>query len=446
MLDHLQATLDDLENLNAFVFPQSLRTFQQVLAETGGFSLRSPFDGCPIRTSEHWVLPFADHLDQLALPFHLYRFEDQAPVWLASFHIGAGYPICAMYVEGVYAQIVSHAPSISGSDRNFRTLRRLLSKLDKLPALTPVKHDNDTPNIIVGHPNFAHHMWNELPALLALRKMLKNDLSVRALFSPLGPLGAVKTRYSLKSTRTSGRNLPTPVGSTYINTESAAWLNSQLPAHRPSKPPTKPVIWIAHRTDGRSCLNFGDFLGQFDRLCRTRFTPSYIIDSFSYPADFSESQYDPIRANFEQREKQSETLFETLRQRIAPAGRRHVCSSSGLPVHKAIALAHQADFYISPIGSIHHKVAWLQSIDGIIHGPAKACNEHVARWHAMQSEIACEPSFIPPELMEDVKPSGSHLFGPRNMDYRMTDPDQAADIAFQALVESWERRHPTESN
>ena len=42
------------------------------------------------------------------------------------------------------------------------------------------------PLAMIGHPNFAHYMWNELPALNAALR--DRPVETRSLFAPLGPL------------------------------------------------------------------------------------------------------------------------------------------------------------------------------------------------------------------------------------------------------------------
>jgi hypothetical protein len=301
-----------------------------------------------------------------------------------------------------------------------------------------VDDEVEGPSVWIGHPNFAHSMWNELPALRALRDQLGASVKVRSLFEPLGALDGIDRAVALTALRRSHAPFAAPVGGEHLDEDTADWLTAQLPDDPPA--PTRsdqsPVIWVAHRVDGRSCTNFGDFLAHFDALCRTIEEPAYILDSFTPPWDYTAPWYSAAQVGFAQRKEEARAIFDALSARLTNDGPPRVFNTANLDIPTAMRWALHADFYISPIGSIQHKVAWLKPIDGVIHGPAAASNIHVARWHGAKSEVARTPAFIPAELVEDVRPSAAHLSSSRNMDYRFTDPARAAKLAFQAFKAS----------
>lgn len=428
MITHLPATLDRIETLNTYVHDQHVRQFQQDILTTGSFQLVSPWSGRELDCAEARLISFVNDPYHFQLPLYAYRFTEQADLWLMSFQIGFGFPLCALFIPDTYYAYLYPSPA---APTCFGVLKRLTQELEALNA-TPYETANlNQPLAILGHPNFAHHMWNELPALKTLQE--EAHVQTRTLFAPLGPLEGLPQPVPFSPLQQRGAPYFSPIGGEKLDQRTSDSLTCEMPPVqvRPGHSGS-PMIWVAHREDGRKCENFLDFLAAFERQARESCMPSYILDSFSAPADLDQPWYDPVRPAFDIRKAQSDALFTRM---ISAIGRPDavVTTTSGLSVMQAMALARQADFYIAPIGSIQHKVAWLQSIPGLIHGPQSAMNPHVANWHGQKSEIAVAPQVLPDELIEDTRASARHPNAARNMDYRIRDPELAAKFTLQHM-------------
>lgn len=431
MLDHLQATLDRIEALNAYVHDQKVRQFQYDILSTGAFQLHSPWTGRALECVEARLIAYINDPYHFKLPLYAYRFQDRADIWVMSVQIGLGFPLCALFIDGVYLAYTQARPPLPAA---YAILKRLAPEFDALAETAPEETVLTEPLAILGHPNFAHHMWNELPALNHLRS--DTPVSIQTLFAPLGPLDGLPEPRPFRALRCQRKPYFSPIGGELLDQQTARGVTTQLPA-----PATEPprddalLIWIAHREDGRSCENFLEMLQAFDQQVRQFCTPRYIFDSFSAPADLNQPWYDPVRTAFKARQAQSEVIFKAMTEAVGGPEAVHA-TTSGLTVTQALALAQHADFYITPVGSIQHKVAWLQSIPGLVHGPHGSMNWHVANWHGQKSEIAVPPCVLPSELVEDTGASAHHPNAARNMNYRITNPDAAARVAVNHLCEA----------
>jgi len=428
VLLHLSAALERIEALNAYVHGQQLRQFQHDILKTGAFHLVSPFTGDRLECVESRLIAFINDPYHFELPLYAYRFEDRSDIWVMSFQIGLGFPLCALFIEEVGGLYVHRAPAAPNS---YKVLKRLWREFETLNAIPSEETGLAQPLAMIGHPNFAHYMWNELPALNAALR--DRPVETRSLFAPLGPLEGLPRPAAFKPLKQSGPPYFTPVGGEFLDQRTQSSLTRQMPTRtvlRSDK--ASPVIWVAHREDGRSCENFLDMLAAFDRQARELCQPRYIFDSFSAPDDLDAPWYDPVRDAFESRRRQSETLFQAMSGAVSTP-EAVLATTAGLTVMQAMALAREADYYISPIGSIQHKVAWLQPIPGLVHGPSTAMNRHVAQWHGQKSEVALAPTNLPSELIRDTRASAHHPSAERNMDYRITDPEAAAAFALAHL-------------
>ena len=431
MLAHLDKTLASIRALNGYVLDRKVRRFQHAILSGAGFELASPFSGRSLACAEARLIAFINDPYHFELPLYAYRFEDERDLWVMSFQIGLGFPLCALFIDGVYWVYTHDAPPPPAVFKVLERLSRELPGLAHAPEETPLSQ----PLAMTGHPNFAHHMWNELPALFALQA--EQPVQTRSFFAPLGALDGMASPAPFAAMRRTASPFFTPLGGEHLDQRTTDILTRDLPPRRPRTAATveHPVIWMAYREDGRMCENFMAYLAAFDREARKVCAPRYILDSFSDPEDLDQPWYAPVRPQFEARRAQSEALFQQMSEII---GRPEALlgTTSGLNVREAIALARTADYYITPVGSIQHKVAWLQALPGLMHGPKVTMNISTAQWHADQSAIAIAPATLPAELVEDTEASRHHPNAPRNMNYRITDPEAAARFTLSHMLEA----------
>ncbi len=427
MLAHLEATLASIRALNGYVLDQKVRRFQHDILNNAGFELASPFTGRSLACAEARLIAFINDPYHFKLPLYAYRFEDERDLWVMSFQIGLGFPLCALFIDGLYWVYTHDAPPGPAIFKVLERLSRDLPGLVQEPEETPLSE----PLAMTGHPNFAHHMWNELPALFALQS--EQPVQTRSFFAPLGPLQGVSPPAPFTPMRRTSPPFFTPLGGEHLDQPTIDVLTADMPERAPRREDMQsPVIWIAYREDGRMCENFMAYLTAFDREAQKVCAPRYILDSFSDPEDLDQAWYAPVRPQFEARRAQSEALFKQMSQIIGRPDAL-LATTAGLGVREAIALARTADYYITPVGSIQHKVAWLQALPGLMHGPKITMNDSTAHWHADQSAIAITPATLPAELVEDTEASRHHPSAPRNMNYRITDPDAAAAFTLDHM-------------
>ena len=444
-----------IDRANAFVSARVLRSYQRDIALAGGFALCSPYDGT-------LLAPSACHIFNLGDAAHgnlgiAYRFAGPRPLWLLASSVKDGFPLTEAYLPTEDASIWSLDDSLTALHGPWKTALR---RLERERRSWPSSPADPRPTVLVGHPNFAHHLWNELPALRACCALAEGAgrpaPQVQALYEPLVPLARFLqddappvARVSTFSEVTGLRDsLVTRLGSTRVPASLRASIVASLADETGGRTSfaisqeklanCSPVFWLSVRVDARTADNQADFLLALVPAIASAYPRcGFIIDGFSYPADFShgiycqgqpgagsEAQLDErgsLGSAMRERELKVGVAIDTLTRRLEQRCNNPLVVVSGRDLPEAVVLAGRADYYICHTGTLQHKVAWLHNIPGMVHTNRAGLQPGAARWLADQLENGLEPSLVAPESVEDLDSIRSPNQVERNRDYHFID-------------------------
>lgn len=307
------------------------------------------------------------------------------------------------------------------------------------------------PAVKLGHPNFAHQAWNELGALVQAREIV--DLSAVDIDYTFDPLGVVEALFgdahrcvkaSAAGTEVrAGGALFTQVGGLHLGAAAAraiidharksASQHARAMANHVSRRP-EPKIWLTMRRRGRGCENQQALYLEIARQLKlSGVEPCFLLDGFSRPQDFDTADYDAVRDAFAQREAECKAEASALIDALNSIG-LEAFSLIGWPLLDALALSAEADFYISHIGTLHHKIGWFNTAPGWINAGPASIRPGLARWHANQSDLAVEPAVPEPDWMKEHGRSAHHPEADRNMDYAVRDVLAFAQAVVRDLI------------
>jgi hypothetical protein len=451
-----------ITRVNRFLSARALRRYQRDIALGGGFALPSPFDG-------RAMVPVACHVANLGDAAHgnlgiAYRFDGGQPLWLLASGVSQGFPLAEVYLPAADQTIWSLDDKPVAQHLPWRAeLRRLES--DGFSGSFPVPVGE--PTVLVGHPNFAHHLWNELPALQACVDQAADDgLSmprVEALYEPLVQLAGLAPAGLLPVERVAAfpgvtglrDSLVTRLGSTQVPAAlrqrvvsllaQAAEGNGRVGADLETLADCSPVFWLSVRVDARTAANQAEFLLSLVPAIAEAYPDSgFVFDGFSYPADFDHGIYrlgvpEPgsaadggegfLGGAMRAREREVAGAIDELIANLGGRCARPLVSVSGRDLAAAITLAGRADYYVCHAGTLQHKVAWLHNIPGIVHGNRSCLWPRAASWLAGQLEGGRPPALVSRESVEDLDSIRSPNRVERNRDYRFIDiPRTVGDI------------------
>lgn len=409
-LPQLDATLADLEALNRFVTPRALRHWQLSVAQYGRFTCRCPVTGRAESPIGHYLVPGCGVI---------YRFGEAHPFALVAASIKRGFPLLCLISPGAIHW--AEAPQ-----------RQDLAQLaqDHLLGPLPKQLDPEQPPLIhLGHPNFAHGLWNEYPALTALMSQ-----EHRATFA-LGPdplalldrlcrdAGRTPQVLTASGTRLGWSSRPLGLlGSTRCS--EAARRHALGLLDLPTQPGRGEGIWITLRDKGRTPENQVSFLATtIHALAQAYPGVRFFLDGFSTPMDFERPLYDLLRDAFRARIEGGRRLAAQV---CAQLPGLPIEDLTGAPLRTALGKLARCHFYLSHAGSMQHKCAWLSGIPGMIHGNRAALRPAALRWNAAQMGGSLAPVGLSPDLVADRDVHGLPRENERNRDYLITDVSRAA--------------------
>ncbi|MEI6095767.1 MAG: hypothetical protein WCR08_09995 [Gammaproteobacteria bacterium] len=361
------------------------RRYQQELIEFGSvmwFSKFIPTQTLPLKSGRYLLFT-----DDIRIPR------------LLTGEVGSGYEIQFAILNGEVIYTSPDASSIVTDD--------LISEISE------VKFQNNPAlirSIRFGHKNFAHTLWNQLPALVELESLILNQISLGRIRveipsesnSQIAPLGTLRELSPLLADHFSIGNseIPEfnaiPIGSTFL-TESARKRVANSLLNENPKAKKKPVLWLGvdFKTPVRAPENHIDLYVQVALEWLRRTDGDVIVDSFT-PETFPIS--DP---NQEKHIAHAAQLVSTIVAKVAvKSGIERIQSTQLLNLRAVLALAEQCDYYLSCPGTIQHKVGWLwpKKPGMIVFGPFKHRSSHVL-WHSKQVEGGEDIDELPAELL-----------------------------------------------
>jgi hypothetical protein len=329
-------------------------------------------------------------------------------------------------------------------------------------------------SVLMGHPNFAHHLWNELPALYAIAEsgdFASRALDITTIYEPLLPIANiaesldVTLRRVLCFDQVSGfqSEMVTRLGSTQISgslrKKIVRMVQQRASNHLQSLLQNcSPVFWLSLRLDARTADNQCEFISALiTRLSAYYPLAGFFLDGFSYPDDFGHPVYGlggdqqqgapgvnerlagaSLAAAMRSRESDISAAINTLRQQLPAALMDSVINVSGMSLTDAVFLAGKADYYVCHTGTLQHKIAWLHNKPGVVHANTVGLQAGAASWLADQLQGGLVPTLIAQHLVADLETIRSKNQVSRNCDYHFLDVDAVVDEILVDIAENLE--------
>ena len=373
-----------------------------------------------------------------------YRFPDPFGYYVSSARIKLGYPLAALYVPR--ANCLLKWDSLAGAVEPHH-----IKLLTSLIARQPDQETSDPAvQIVMGHDNFAHHLWNELPAL---EQLVTKDCNAPfpRLIVRRETLGAIDRIFP----ELQGWDIRRPSGDTwyfgndpdglYVNLGShriSSSLRARIVTHAQAQTSAAtraligevnalggPVFWISVRTVNPTMTNQRDVLVAIAEGILQQYAKCCILfDGFSTPRDMSRAGPVSLRyyaATVEAARDEADATIETVLSHAGPTAAQAIRNVAGLDVLDSMALAQLADVYFCHLGTTQHKIGWTANKPGIIHANRTLLATRPEIWHGEALEAGREPLAIPEDMVEDVAP------GQRDGNYRALDADALARWVLQ---------------
>jgi hypothetical protein len=367
VLPHLDALIDKVASLNAFVASGALRTYQRDILTDRKFTFPCPFTGKLRSPNAHYVLPGSGVLYYIAAP---------RPYILVAASLKDAFPLlCVITAQDVIwfkkqerADLVTHAQNLLTTPPTHTVQNRL------------------KPRITIGDPNFAHFLWNEFPALLEAIKHT-TDFEVNLRFDPLGIMQRFTRNASLNLQQMThpleskgwSRSPAVCLGSTLCNTEAKVTAMTLMDLPEPT--PDRRRIWLTVRDQGRTMENQIPFLNALiaAQLSQDPDT-EFLIDGFSMPMDAQRPIYKNLRPKFDARVQGANHIIAQIKAEN-PSAKLH--NMTGKSLRAALIKLATCTFYISHAGTMQHKPAWFYNLPGLQHSNHASLSPAALKWPAL---------------------------------------------------------------
>ena len=355
-----------------------------------------------------------------------YRFETKQVFYVVTAGIGSGFRKSALYFPKHELVITAGDPwGFQEADLMELKARMVCGAKACYEYLSDTEWKSRRSAVCVGFYHFAHHLWNELSGLhrLSKKQLLQSVDKFLVLREPLGPIEQIfpelpGDRIERKdntsdlfyeilengyfAVRVGGDYLAQDLASRVAKVSSANCLPATLETVKEAKSKYHPLLWVGIRVGNRAWTDQVDGLSRVIACLQKEYPRlGVVFDGFSLPADMStqsgeEQGYDGILA---QENEIVNGIVNNLQQRQVAVG---VFNIIGLSIHDANVWAHAIDVYVSPYGSLQHKVGWLANKPGLVHtnetllqSPAKYV------WAAVENGIP--PRYVRAASVTDIK-------------------------------------------
>ncbi|HEX4078331.1 MAG TPA: hypothetical protein VHX61_05605 [Rhizomicrobium sp.] len=437
-----QASID---SLNAYLSPSVLRKYQADILDSGRFDLTSPLTG--IRVSVTRSVLFSENI--------AYFVPDGAGAWLIAGFIERGFPLyeVILQADGTRHRV---APIFKWkhkelADTDAEWLLANGARLTTFAAPEPVA-------LIIGHTHFAHHAWNELPALDKWLQMAStNRLSKLLIISTSQPMGPLRDLFQVLSDtrivtmdpatlqRWSDATISVRLGSRLV-TESIREKVRNFCQHnangfsshrsRSALSTAWPRIWVSVRLESRTPDNMEEFLlTAFAKISQTYPESMFLLNGYSFPYGF-DSNKDQHRKNAKARAqaRSADEYINSLRQaalrRFGSDLATKIHNISSLSLTDAIRFGEFVDYYICHAGALQHMVAWFHDVPGFVHSPRMEGKDSSYNFDAVEAGII--PDIVPSNLVarSDL---ATRREGRRNANYTFLDVEETATLVVSLM-------------
>ena len=466
-LPYVERFLSHLETMNEFLSPRAILRYQLEILQTGGFALPSPWTGKLLRPVDCYVannspLGFGDIVIA-------YRLQCEETVWVIAGIVKEGFPINEVFIPALDVSPWYLHPDTEALNENMRGHLRFVDDPGRQgPAEAPV--------LLLGHPNFAHTIWNELPGLAALRLFKTecvDNLQVMTLCQPI--LDYEEEFSDLGFEHCTVRDVTdvlglqprvfTRIGSTQVTELLRTTLLKSLRRGRNSSitcaverqlEHRNPVVWVSVRLDSRTASNQEEFVVAAITAIAAHYpAAAFILDGFSFPNDFDNPIYrqscgaqidgatlgiqagsvSSLGEMLAAREREVSAYIVGLQQALTRKFRNPVVSTSGLNMTDATYIGSLAHYYVCHAGTLQHKIGWVHNSAGIVHSNTEGVGAGAAGWMAKQVENGLLPAVIDQSLIHNLSSIRSLNQVERNRDYQIADVTAAVSQVMNGLAQ-----------
>lgn len=401
---HLQEFLQHIRVLQSDEGERYGRRYQMETIRRGALQLPSPYTGELVSSTRSFVVNNGSIF---------YLFRGAPDFYVATSRISVGYPLAGLFLPASRIMLTWIA---GGGPRSLgmRHLQTLITRQARDRAAI----GQHRVIVVMGNPNFAHHLWNELSALenLVSRCGTNLQMEIKATREPLGRIEKIFPELAhLKTSR--GKYAAKPAA-LYVNLASygiSEAVRNRLLQHarreaseeinaliRRVKEIGGPVFWLSVRTQVPTLENQREVIVAICRRLIAAYPRcSILLDGFSLPEDWS---VDSEAASYRSSAAASRFEIDAIIGELSNANVQSsqlVVNIGGIRLLDSIALAELADVYFCHGGSVQHKIAWTANKPGIIH-TSRTSKEPVS-WHTDPLDGAVPPLPLPAQMIQNVE-------------------------------------------
>lgn len=424
LFNYLEKNFEAKINKNRIQANNDIREFQiQIIKDKCMYAV-CPYSGEIIKSNQSVVV---------TRDVIFYRFSSKEVFYIITTHMGEGFKKGAIYFPK-HELVVKNDHKIWGLREEFiiQFKALLVTRFREFYDYFSYDYDSKKVAIIVGNPNYAHHLWNELSGLHRLyRKRTLHEIDkFFVLREPLGPIhqifpeiSAHKIKYfngsghslepvasDLLQEVTSNKYLVVNVGDRFIKNDLAdsvykvAVKNSSFDVVNTVRKARKqhfPLLWVSIRVDNRTWDNQVSGLTEIINLLAKDFPRlGVVFDGFSLPADYLTNRHlGPNDIELETMKCQND-IVSKINNGLSNL-EIGVFNTVGCSIWETNIWAHTIDIYLAHHGTIQHKVGWLANKPGIVHSNKKTLEKR-NQWVANVREFGITPIYIDHIHAKDV--------------------------------------------
>jgi hypothetical protein len=392
--------------------------FQLKAVRRGAIHAFCPFSGKPVESNQSL-------LANINVIF--YRFETEQVFYVATAGIGSGFKKSALYFPE-HDLIVSDGDpwGLQQDDLIELKARMVCGAQACYEYLSNPDRKGRKSAVCLGFYHFAHHLWNELSGVHRLYKkgLLGNVERFLVLREPLGAIeqifpeitkGKVERQDSTDdlfykvlangyfAVRVGDDYLASDLASRVAKVSRANCLPVTLEMVEEAKSKYHPLLWVGIRVRNRAWIDQVDGLSNVIASLHKEYPNlGVVFDGFSLPSDRSaesndQQGYSKILA---EENEIVNGIFENFQKRQISIGMFNII---GLCIFDANVWAQVIDVYVSPYGSLQHKVGWFTNKPGIVH-TNQTLLENPAAYVWANVENGIPPQYISSDTVTDYEP------------------------------------------
>ena len=379
MLEEIIAALNEVKRTDGTI------KFHDEILSTGTFSFSCPIlqrpihPACNIMSNKQFALYVFEGAERLALISHV------------------------KIIAAITSNCFINTNVVKIPDKSMNISR---SVLKELPRNAPTIDKNLKPALIpYSTVNFAHFLWNILPAIenaISAPKEIEiyigsDPFNLRLKHPYADILIPIEQRRRRKCW---SPQLLFMGGSSFFPDRVRRKLLSSIINE---KEPEDLKIYISVRPDiaHRYLINQVDFLSSLVSAFHEKYPDmEFVLDGFSMPEDVERPAYDDFfRSLYSKMIEKSRLAIREIADALPDSGIK-INDITGLNLSSALETISSCSYYVCHAGTQQHKIAWLFPRNGFVHG---VTTDSAAKWHAEHSECALVPSRFDSQIVDEVK-------------------------------------------